>query len=1116
MRETHRASFFHRCQWSMGLAAASSSLAALAAAAPGPSIVTEASISIEAMQAVQKLRVAPGLRATVYASEPLLENPVSFTFDEQGRAYVVETGRRRTSVYDIRNHASWLDEDLSFLTVEDRLNFFKKVLVPGNTGLPSRVVRDLNGDGKIDITDLEVETERIRVLEDRNHDGRADISTIFADGFNTPVSGVAAGILARKGDVYFTCIPDLWLLRDANQDRRAEFRKALLHGFGVHISFGGHDLHGLKIGPDGKLYFSIADRGLSVETEGRVHSYPHSGAIMRCNLDGSEFEIYATGLRNPQELAFDQFGNLWTGDNNGDGGDKARWVFALEGSDSGWHLGWQHLPKMGPWNSEKLWELHEASTAAYILPPVAHIGHGPAGLAFYPGTGLPRAYDNHFLMCDFPGGVRSFALEPKGAAYQVVNLKEFLWDLYPVDVEFGVDGGAYVADWIQGWEKTGKGRIFRVFDPNQLLEPELLETRDIFTKGMAQRSVRELGRLLGHRDMRIRQEAQFALVDRGLEATNVLAQTALAPGQQLARLHAIWGLGQMGRTNAAALDMILPLASDQDAEVRAQFAKVMGENHHEEAASFVQSLLHDPSPRVRLLAALAIGKLGAPETAPSIIALARSNQDPYIRHAIAMALVWLRDEDALAAAAKDESEGARMAALLAMRHESRPEIAQFLYDSSPALVLEAARAVNDLPLTNATSQLASLIKKPGLAPPVARRVLNANFRLGRLENALAAAEYAARTNAPAELRAEALRFLGQWASPPRRDAIVGLWRPLPARDSRGAALALRTELPRLIQSPDALVSIEAMRAGALLGISESAPLLRESAMNLSATPEARAEALRGLSVFKDSKLAELLAAASGDTNEAVRKEVTALRAAAQPHDAAALLKETLEKGSLAEKQAALAAVSNAENPALDEALILLMSDLNAGRLDPGLHLDTLEAAAKRSSPRLKARLKEHEFAYPKSDALGPFRETLMGGSIDAGRKVFVEKAEAACLRCHKAEGEGGEVGPDLAGIGAKQTREYLLESILFPNHKIAPGYASIVVTLKNGTAYAGIVKSETASELVLNSPEDGLVSLNISDIAARQAGLSAMPGEMGAILTKRELRDLIEYLASLK
>ena len=135
--------------------------------------------------------------------------------------------------------------------------------------------------------------------------------------------------------VWFTCIPDVWLLRDADQNGKAERRQSLHRGYGVHTALLGHDMHGLRMGPDGKLYFSIGDRGLNVMTrESRRLTNTDSGAVLRCDLDGNGLEIFASGLRNPQELAFDRHGNLFTGDNNSDAGDKARLVYVAEGGDT--------------------------------------------------------------------------------------------------------------------------------------------------------------------------------------------------------------------------------------------------------------------------------------------------------------------------------------------------------------------------------------------------------------------------------------------------------------------------------------------------------------------------------------------------------------------------------------------------------------------------------------------------------------------------------------------------------------------------------------------------------------------------------------------------------------
>src|SRR5262249_53775566 len=161
-------------------------------------------------------------------------------------------------------------------------------------------------------------------------------------------------------------------LRDTDGDGRADERRSLSRGYGVHVGYLGHDLHGLRFGPDGRLYFSIGDRGFNVRTaDGRTLAELDSGTVIRCNPDRSGLELFASGLRNPQELAFDEHGNLFTCDNNSDSGDKARWVYVVEGGDSGWRIGYQFLQSpvsRGPWNAERLWEPEPAKRAAYLVP----------------------------------------------------------------------------------------------------------------------------------------------------------------------------------------------------------------------------------------------------------------------------------------------------------------------------------------------------------------------------------------------------------------------------------------------------------------------------------------------------------------------------------------------------------------------------------------------------------------------------------------------------------------------------------------------------------------------------------------------------------------------------
>jgi quinoprotein glucose dehydrogenase len=195
-----------------------------------------------------------------------------------------------------------------------------------------------------------------------------------------------------------------------------------------------------------------------------------------------------------------------------------------------------------------------------------------------------------------------------------------------------------------------------------------------------------------------------------------------------------------------------------------------------------------------------------------------------------------------------------------------------------------------------------------------------------------------------------------------------------------------------------------------------------------------------------------------------------------------------------------------------------LDKLLVGQVVKELRLDVLEAVRKNqtalTSPVVKEKLAKYETTRDQRDALAKWRECLYGGNAEEGKKTFLERQDAACLRCHKINGEGGEVGPDLAGLGQRQTREFILESILFPNAKISPGFESVLISMKDGASWAGVVKSENDTQLVVNSPEDGLLTLKKADIQKRDRGLSAMPEGMAEMLSKQDLRNLVEFLAT--
>src|SRR4029077_19750272 len=172
------------------------------------------------------------------------------------------------------------------------------------------------------------------------------------------------------------------------------------------------------------------------------------------------------------------------------------------------------------------------------------------------------------------------------------------------------------------------------------------------------------------------------------------------------------------------------------------------------------------------------------------------------------------------------------------------------------------------------------------------------------------------------------------------------------------------------------------------------------------------------------------------------------------------------KGSTREQQEALANIAGLPGPEADQVLLAQYDRFTAGKLKPALWLDLFEAMGERDNPELKRRLTERDAELAKSkDPIAKWRECLEGGNAKTGREIFAEKAEAACMRCHKFKGEGGDVGPDLAKIAQVTDRVYLLESIVDPNAKIAPGYDNVLFTLQNGEMVSGILNAESPEEV---------------------------------------------------
>ena len=1092
-------------------------VAALAQGSPNPaassaSAAPDAAAAARAVeQARARLTVGAGLRVEAWAAEPLLQDVTSIDFDGTGRAYVVETGRRRTSVFDIRNFKDWVEDDLALRSVEDRARFlsgqlatnaaFRAAATRGGRG----GLRDFNGDGVVDARDLTVESERLRLVWDSDGDGRADRSEVLVEGLDGITSGVAAGVMVSGDAVWMACIPDVWKWRVPGA-KPAQINKGepLLTGFGVHVAYGGHDLHGLTMGPDGRVYFSIADRGASLRAPGGLAiAEPDTGAVFRCEPDGSGLEVYARGLRNPQELAFDDLGNLWTGDNNGDGGDKARWTIVLPGSDHGWTIGWQWLPGMGAWNSERLWHTRESNTALHVLPPVAHVGHGPAGIAFYPGTGLGRRFTGSFFMADFPGGIRHFRVEPDGAFYRVADAgpwmednrpeaKEgkLLWGLSPVDVAFPPGGGVVVADWVEGWEKTGKGRLWRVTDPSTAGDADATSAARLLAGGFE-----DLGAALGamaHPDLRVRQKAQFHLASEGAGAWDVLAEAALRGANSFQRRHALRALAQIARADtsphrwADELAGLLRLLDDSDPSVAVEACRLMGEARFVTADARLRKAFSHPNPRVVAAAILAHAQLfraisgmqavgigpapggprwqvsaidsmvnalpmalrrwlgrssramslqwPLPELAAALVASAQAGRpaDPVVRHAAVhhVMATWMASGQTLfpgiTPLLRQPDPNVRGVVLLAYRGLRLPDTAGFLDDGDPWLALEAARAVHDLGIESGYRDL-----------------------IQHLDTGLPKAASAAIRGAP---KGRYPFSAAEWETYYLRRAVNAAYRR---------------------------------------GTQEDLGTLARAAMNAEWPEIVRVEAVQSL---RDWPLPP-------------RKDrVTGVAMALPPRDVAG------PRGALLDAWEACTAMGAPEGlvvAAVEAARRLALPDL-------GPRMATL---ASHPSPMVRKAVEpERRASRPGDDQVVGAQpanvvELMSGGDAVRGARLFAEKADWGCQRCHRLGGVGGDVGPELKGIGRSLGRDQVLESILHPNRRIAEGYETTVVTLDDGDTRVGVVRGEQDGMLRLRTADAGEVMIPLARVRARDRAASAMPEGLGELMTRGEMRDLLEALA---
>jgi quinoprotein glucose dehydrogenase len=305
-----------------------------------------------------------------------------------------------------------------------------------------------------------------------------------------------------------------------------------------------------------------------------------------------------------------------------------------------------------------------------------------------------------------------------------------------------------------------------------------------------------------------------------------------------------------------------------------------------------------------------------------------------------------------------------------------------------------------------------------------------------------------------------------------------------------------------------------------LGIQSAGDSLFTVAMDANGSVPARIASIEALASLKDPRLAQVARAALSDKNGALRGKGLEALTSADPAAAVKLIGEVLNTGTVQDKQGALLALQQLKGAAANALLSEWLDRLTAGSVQPEIQLDVLDAARGANTVELKAKLEQYDASLPSSDPLSHFKVCLSGGDATRGRKIFREKPETQCTRCHKCEIGDSQVGPDLTHLASRKDRLYILESIVYPNAKIAEGFETVVLTLKDKSIVVGrLAKADSDTLHIETMDEKGKpksVDVPIAQIESRVSAPSPMPENLRDFLSKSEIRDLVEYLAHRK
>lgn len=299
---------------------------------------------------------------------------------------------------------------------------------------PTALTFDLHGNVLIASADSNIYT-----LSDEDKDGHADSQSIFASGYYIPLGLTVHPI---TGDVYVSYQGAIAILKDSDGDGKSDSNHTLVENL---PSTGRHQNNNLEFGADGWLYM-----GLGSTCDACAEADARNATIMRFNVETGEKEIYATGLRNPFDIAFYPLtGELFATDNGRDD-------LGLEAPQEELNL----IIQNGNYGFPNCWDEQTSLGCENTIPAVAFFEpHSSAdGLDFYTGDQFPAEYQNNAFVGIFGSwlnpaletGVKRVVLTPENGTYtsEVTWFTQFPKGVMPLPLQFSADGVLYVGDYI--------------------------------------------------------------------------------------------------------------------------------------------------------------------------------------------------------------------------------------------------------------------------------------------------------------------------------------------------------------------------------------------------------------------------------------------------------------------------------------------------------------------------------------------------------------------------------------------------------------------------------------------------------------------------------------------